>query len=160
MFSLRLIVRMGKLISLVRCRTLGWEPKNNGPRFYKISVSSRFWVNNRFRRDKNGIIVSAGHLLKSLKFAEKENTYQEFSLEAIIDHPSKLTFWNYLRPPSWFWVTSEPKIDGIVPAHSRNFSKFNSRLPNFLKFNFLIPTLFRRFLKTGPRTVRSEAIWF
>ena len=79
MFSLRLIVRMGKLISLV-------------PRFYKISVSSRFGVNNRFRRDKNGIIVSAGHLLKTLKFAEKENTYQEFSLEAIIDHPSKLTF--------------------------------------------------------------------
>ena len=137
-----------------------WEPKNNGPRFYKISVSSRFGVNNRFRRDKNGIIVTAGHLLQTLKFAEKENTYQEFSLEAIIDHPSKLTFWNYLRPPSWFWVTSEPKIDGIVPAHSRNFSKFNSRLPNFLKFNFLIPTLFRRFLKTGPRTVRSEAIWF
>ncbi len=46
----------------------------------------------RFRRDKNEIIVSAGHLLKTLRFAEKENTYQELSLEAIIDHPSKLTF--------------------------------------------------------------------
>ena len=97
-----------------------WEPKNNGPRFYKISVSSRFGVNNRFRRDKNGIIVSAGHLLKTLRFAEKENTYQEFSLEAIIDHPSKLTIWNYLRPPSWFWVTSGPKIDGTVPPMAPN----------------------------------------
>ena len=130
-----------------------WEPKNNGPRFYKISVSSRFGVNNRFRRDKNGIIVSAGHLLKTLRFAEKENTYQEFSLEAIIDHPSKLTFWNYLRPPSWFWVTSGPKIDGTVPpmAPIHDF---------FFENQFLAPTLSRRFLKTGPRTVRAEAIWF
>ena len=43
-----------------------------------------------FRRDKNGIIVTTGHILRSSRFAEKENTYQEFTLEAIIDHPSKL----------------------------------------------------------------------